>query len=198
MGVGLCSEVRSRPILFPEEFRESSPETRNKVQYINRYKPSIKSRTISYDIKSEDLNEEYLVPCFRKIDSERKHSIDSLEDKTQSTTIECGVTHQTWPLTAENYSRDNSQRSDWMSDALEGTDYHEVDSLEIKSLPDLEKVELQNRFHRESRGAANEDKCQMIELLAQALNDSQLEFSLISSYDGDNSKCDVDTLESYV
>jgi len=91
-----------------------------------------------------------------------------------------------------------SQRSDWMSDALEGTDYHEMDSLVIKSLPDLEEVELQNRFVRESRGAANEDKCQMIELLAQALNDSQLEFSLCLSYDGDNAKCDVDTLETYV
>jgi len=82
MGVVLCSEARRRPILFPKEFRESSPETHNNVQYINRYKPSIKSRTISYDIKSEDLNEKNFVPCFRKIDSERKPSIDSLEDKT--------------------------------------------------------------------------------------------------------------------
>jgi hypothetical protein len=195
----LCSEPTNRPIMFANEVCEFPPDTQKKFQYINHYKPLSKSKALFYDIQSEELREK-MVSSAHEQDSERKPSIDSLDDNPSvNAKTDLVATYQTRRLSTEKCSGDTKiyqcQASDWISQAMEGMDSSDMGSVEkIKSLPDLERVELQNRFERESKGKSRstyDDKVQMTQLLVQVLIESKLELSLLPSCDDSNFKLDL-------
>jgi len=179
MGLCLCSEDRTRHILYAKDLRESSSEKSNEDFVVDHNShPVLADQPLATSNNKEEKDEECFISHTSYGNSERKPSIDSTEDEKQIT-INTGVAEKKFIFTSPRKNNGDfefrpSSGSDWISEAAEGIDYRLLCKSPLKSLPDLKNVEVRKQFSGAPRGRGTsverrDDESEMIQILSKVL-----------------------------